>query len=238
MAAGVVLDGEARGVDAAVFEHVAGGEVGRGEVVVAGGGEDAQGFVVFGALGQGAGDVDEAGEGAAAVGGALPFAVRFVVAGEVAFVEVDAELVAQVALEEGDVDRAGLGVEGVAVGVFAGVVELVLGVAAVEQADGFAFFAQELLGEADGVDAQVAAEDVLRGEAGIAVQLLGDALLLGAREFVSLEEGQEVVGAGEFLGFAEQRIAVFPLRRAACGGSTRWRRAREDGWRRRGRCRR
>jgi len=207
----VVFDGEALGIDAAVLEHVARREVGRGQVVVAGGGEDAQRLVVLRPLRERAGHVDEAGERAAAVRGPLPLLIRLAVLREIAPVGLDAQLVAQVGLEQRDVNRAGLRAERIAVRILAGVVELVLHVAPVEQADRLPFLAQQLLGEADGVDAQIAAQDVLLRQAGEAAQLVGDALLLRLRQVVSLEQRDEVVGAGELLGLAQQRLAVFPL---------------------------
>src|SRR6185436_882252 len=107
---------------------------------------------------------------------------RLAVLREVTLVRIDAELIAQVGLEQGDVDRPGLRVEWIAVRIFAGVVQLVLLVAAVEEADRLSFVPQQLFREADRVDAQIAAEDVLLRQAGVARELCRDALLLRLRE--------------------------------------------------------
>jgi len=64
-----------------VVQHVGVGEVGRREVEVAVGGEQAQRLVVLGTLRQVAGDVDEAGEGADRVLPPLPVLVGLVVLG-------------------------------------------------------------------------------------------------------------------------------------------------------------
>src|SRR5216684_2351059 len=135
MTADVLLDAQAGRVDAAVLEHVLRGEVRRGQVVVAGRAEDTQRLVVLGSLRQLAGDVDETGESAVAVARALPLLVRLAVRRDVALDEIDLELRAEVALEQGYVDRSGLGVEGIAVRELRDVVELGLRVAPVQETD-------------------------------------------------------------------------------------------------------
>ncbi len=164
-----------------MLEHVAHGEVRGGQVVVAGGGEDAQRLVVLRSLRQRAGDVDVAGEGAAPVGGALPLLVGLAILRRVPLHQVDAELVAEIVLEQGDVDRSGLGVEGVIVRKLRHAVDLGLHVAPVQDAHRLPLVAQQLLGESRRVDPQIGAKDVLLRDSGVAVHPFGDPFLLRFR---------------------------------------------------------
>ena len=84
-------------------------------------------------------------------------------------------------------------------------------VARVETAGGHAFVELELFGEFAAGDAEVSAEEVVDGKAGVAVEFFGYGLTLSVGKFAALKEGGHVVAQRVFLHFFEEGLEGWGL---------------------------